>query len=665
MFTRRSFVAAGLSAPLVASAAGALAAEGPPSLDELLRKPILLDARLSPDGQRVALLREQWQGGTRLAYLRLARAGALEDFTQVALGDFDVEQVEWSGNDRLLIWALFDKAADGKPTGIRVGDWFLPIPVRRLVSVGADGSNPVVLFSNRAQNIKHDFDLSNVVDLWPANPGFVVMQVWNTGHERWVLFKVDVRTGEATELERGEPATELWYVHNGVPVLRYDVSASGRTATVFARAPGETAWKSYRRFRRDEFRQIVDFDIVGGTPDPDVLLVRCRLDGDAETVVRPFNLRGLALGEVLARQPGRDISGVICDDAANLVAAQYTDDRIGYVFPDANLAAHYRGMNAFFDNLANVELRSVSHDHARFVTEVSGPTQAGAFHLYDRTAKTYAPLGEQRPWLKGRLAGMETLKVKARDGLELTAYLTVPQSAGTGRLPMVVMPHGGPQVRDAYEYDTWAQALAAQGWLVLQPNFRGSGGYGRRFAEAGHRHWGDAMQWDVEDCVAAVVASGRADPARLAILGASYGGYAAMMGAILRPDLYRCVISRAGPDDLLRELDNTRREDGADSPAYAWWTELIGDPRADEDRLRAASPRLRAAEMKPPLLLFHGVDDRTVEVEASRDMDKAMRKAGRPCEYVEVKGEGHRGWRPENEKMFLERSIGLIRRSIA
>jgi dipeptidyl aminopeptidase/acylaminoacyl peptidase len=215
-------------------------------------------------------------------------------------------------------------------------------------------------------------------------------------------------------------------------------------------------------------------------------------------------------------------------------------------------------------------------------------------------------------------------------------------------------------MRDYLDYDVTVQALAAQGWLVLQPNFRGSGGYGRAFADQGRRQWGERMQEDVEDAVAQVVASGRADARRLAIFGASYGGYSALMGAVRRPELYKAVVSVAGDADLIESLAFSRREDGAESPAYAYWRASMGDPKADEALLVRASPARRAAEIKAPVLLIHGTEDTIVDPKQSKLMAKALKAAGKTVELVELKGEGHRNWSDATWKTVLETTTGFI-----
>ncbi len=222
------------------------------------------------------------------------------------------------------------------------------------------------------------------------------------------------------------------------------------------------------------------------------------------------------------------------------------------------------------------------------------------------------------------------------------------------------MPHGGPEVRDSYDFDRLVQLMAAQGWMVLQPNFRGSGGYGETFAKAGRKHWGDRMQEDVEDAVAQVLATGRADPRKVAIFGYSYGGYAALMGAVRKPELYKAVVGVAGVYDLIQSLNETKRDDGADSTSYAYWCETIGDPVADKAMMQAASPALQAERIAAPVLLMHGADDTTVPIRQSQIMASALRAAGKPVDYAEIRDANHNGLKERQWRQIYTRSVDHI-----
>ncbi len=616
----------------------------PPSLEELLRGPSVLDVALSPDGERVAILRKQTEGKKDKAIVVLTRADGSAAPVRVVVGEHDVKTVEWASNDRLLVTLSMWKSASGEPYGFTFYGFFLPYPLRRIIAIGLDGSNPLMLFADQAKVLKSQFDVSWVVDYMWDDPRHILMQIWDGRREAWSLQKVDVNTGQSELVELGATSTDSWMTQRGVPMMRFDSSSPG-TVSIQGRAPGETAWKLIRKARRDELKKLPDFDVAGPTPTPGVFLVSQVREGEDARVLRTFDIATMQFGDVVARHSSRDIELALIDEDLKLLATGYREDRLEYQFVDPKLAAHFRGVNSYFGNTCNVQLYDMNLAHTRFLLNVTGPKDAGAFYMYDTTKRAVEAIGDRFPWLPPeRLAGMEALKVKTRDGAALTAYLSTPVNAPKGPLPMLVMPHGGPELRDNYDYDFMVQAFAAQGWLVLQPNFRGSGGLGRAFADAGRKRWGDLMQYDVEDAVAHVVALGRADPKRLAILGASYGGYAALMGAVRQPDLYKAVVSIAGVSDLPTLMATKRREDGADSLSYAYWLKTIGDPRADQAALVRGSPARRAAEIKAPVMLMHGTEDSTVPPSQSKTMADAMFAAGKGCEHLPLKGEDHNDW---------------------
>ena len=678
MITRRLAVAAAAGAPLLARGAWAeetasapattVAAEGPPkphSFDELLRDPIVKDAAISPDGQQLAVLRTQTKGDKTRSYVALNKIAELDAKPHVVeLGEYQVDQVEWAKNDRLLIWIVLWKDSKGRPYGFDMGGFIFPIPLRRVISIGFGGDGGVFLFADNKTVMHRAFDAATIVDTMQDDPSRVLMQAWDTSRKAASLYHVDVYTGHAELVEKGPAATDFWLTQRGVPMLRLDSNSRNTVVSIFGRAPGETDWKLIRKTRRDEFKKLPEFDVVGPTPQAGVFLIRTQEEGRDTKTLRTFDLRTLEFGETIATAPGRDVEAAIIDEGMNLVATASRDDRLEYQFTDPGLAAHMRAVNGALKNVCNVRIYDISLDHKRLLLRTTGPREPGAFHLYDREAKRLHLISVTRPWLEpSRLAAMEALKIKTRDGAQITAYLSTPPGAPQGPLPMVVLPHGGPEERDNYDFDLFTQALAAQGWLVLQPNFRGSSGYGKAFTEAGHKRWGDRMQQDVEDAVAHVVALRRADPKRLAIMGGSYGGYAALMGPILQPELYRCAVSLAGVSDLPDMLKH-EREDGEDSPSFKYWVSVIGDPKADADLLQKASPRLRAAEFRVPVLLIHGTADSVVPARQSKMMADALKAAGKTFEHKELPGEGHNGWSDANAKLILETATGFIRKYI-
>jgi dipeptidyl aminopeptidase/acylaminoacyl peptidase len=302
----------------------------------------------------------------------------------------------------------------------------------------------------------------------------------------------------------------------------------------------------------------------------------------------------------------------------------------------AQLQAIDRGLKDR-DNL----LLNMSQDAQRYLVYSSGNGKPGEYYLGDRRTGELALLGETYPALDpAQLVGKETSRIKARDGLALNTYLSLPAGRrlgdGGAPLPLILFPHGGPQSRDDDDFDPWTEFLANRGYAVLQVNFRGSDGYGRQFKDAGLRRWGMEMQDDLTDAGQWAIAQKIADAKRVCIVGGSYGGYAALMGVVKTPELYRCAVSLAGVSDLQEMISFDLRYIGG-----SLVMNQIGDPWKDRERLRATSPALQADRIRVPVLLVHGTDDLVVPVAQSQDMAKALRSAGKKFKYIEQEGGDH------------------------
>jgi dipeptidyl aminopeptidase/acylaminoacyl peptidase len=240
---------------------------------------------------------------------------------------------------------------------------------------------------------------------------------------------------------------------------------------------------------------------------------------------------------------------------------------------------------------------------------------------------------------------------KARDGTVLHGYLTRPTNEQQ-RQPFVLLPHGGPSSRDVLDFDYWTQFFVSRGWAVLQVNFRGSSGYGGDFLQAGFKRWGLEMQDDLTDAAQYVIEKGIADPDRMCIVGGSYGGYAALMGVVKTPDLYRCAVSFAGVSNLRSLLEEKRQFLGYE----LGWERQLGGWWSDRERLKATSPVNQAERIRTPLLIVHGAEDRVVPVEQSREMVDALKKAGfKSVRYVELPdGDHHLGRQEDRLTLFRE-----------
>jgi dipeptidyl aminopeptidase/acylaminoacyl peptidase len=284
-----------------------------------------------------------------------------------------------------------------------------------------------------------------------------------------------------------------------------------------------------------------------------------------------------------------------------------------------------------------------SADGAVWLVRSETPQNPGVYWGFDRTTRTMNRILDTVEELAGRkLAPTRVIDFTTRDGVQLWAYVTGHRSADGVPQPVVVMPHGGPEARDYYGYDPLVQLFAARGYLVVQPNFRGSEGFGLQFVRAGQGQWGKRMQDDVIDAFQALVKAGEADPERACIVGWSYGGYAALMGAARDPGLFQCVVSVAGVSDLIEMLRHDRALYTAErSSGFLYWRVSIGELGRDDDALAATSPARMADRITAPVLLIHGKVDDVVPPQQSEMMARVLRAAGKPHELLLIEGGDH------------------------
>lgn len=339
-----------------------------------------------------------------------------------------------------------------------------------------------------------------------------------------------------------------------------------------------------------------------------------------------------------------------------LLATHYTDDRRRVYPQDEGFARDYERIEEALGDRGDIGFGAVTADERQRLVSLTSDTDPGAAYIYDRGTGQVEHLYRPRPDLPVEyLAPMEPIRYEARDGLEIPAYLTRPRGAGEGDLPVVVLPHGGPWTRDTWGYDAQAQFLANRGYAVLQPNFRGSSGYGKAFLAAGNEGWGTGpMQHDITDGVDYLVEQGIAGPERVGIMGTSYGGYATLAGLAFTPDLYAAGVSIVGPSSIITLLESIPPYWG---PVKQIFTERVGDPDDPEDRerLKAQSPLYSAESIRAPLLVVQGANDPRVVQRESDQIVAALRDLDRTVEYLVAADEGHGMARSSNRlAMFAE-----------
>ncbi len=322
-----------------------------------------------------------------------------------------------------------------------------------------------------------------------------------------------------------------------------------------------------------------------------------------------------------------------------LAGFSHHDDWVGYDYTDPLLKKIADALPELMGEDYRTAIVEYAEDPRKLILYGENAEDAGTYYFADLSSGALQVLSQNYDdlpveWITEKTA----ITYKAADGLDIPGYLTLPHGKPAKDLPLIVLPHGGPQARDYIGFDWQAQALASRGYAVLQPNFRGSGGYSSSFAIAGHGEFGRKMQTDLSDGVRYLVKKSMIDPKRVAIMGASYGGYAALGGATLDPGIYNCAVSIAGVSDPKSFITFiAERTDSRSSSSVLYWKQFMGDPDTYDD----ISPVKQAARASCPILLIHGTDDTIVPISQSRKMESALKAAGKPVEFVTYKGQDH------------------------
>ena len=637
-------VAAG-SLPLWMDAAGAAEA-GPLPLEFFARRPLLEDVILSPDGRHVAAIANN--GQESVVVVRPTDGGEFNGLLGTDNLEYTINWIRWINNERLAISMAYPSNREEAWIGR------FATTESRLFAINLDGSNLLNLVkrkSSASTELKWAIDQDNVVD-WLPNDGKHILMALSSS-ERFPepsVQKVNVYTAERSTYADRMDDVWHWRTDQAHRVrIGIGVTPEGER-TVQVCNPDGSQW---RLISKTPAFSSASLWPLGFGLDPHLLYVLALHEGlDA---VFTLDLRNLdAKPQLKLSHPRYSLGGsLLYDERGEAVGVRklvqgdsssfYWDERYKQMQQDLD-AAFPKRFNALYGK---------SRDGKTFIATSDAPGEPERFLLVRfGDAPSVKLLALSYPELqKQRVAVKEALTVKARDGLSIPGYLSFPPALAASdrkKLPLVVLPHGGPQAADDVAFDAMSAFLADRGYLVLQLNFRGSTGHGQAHLDAGLRRWGLEMQEDLEDGVAELVRQGLADPARVAIVGGSYGGYAALMGLIKTPDLYRCAFAIAPVTDL---LDFT--EDHGQGSAREAIRRQIGDSRDDKDRLRATSPCFQAHRITKPVYIVHGTLDRSVPYRHATRMVEALKAAGKPHVFVsQEKGDHYMSHLPYRKQTY-------------
>ena len=496
---------------------------------------------------------------------------------------------------------------------------------------------------------------AEIIATEPKHPTEVLVGLNRDNPELHDVYRLDLVTGELVK-EVENPGFAGWLADADLVVRCGLAPRPDGGLVVMVRDTADGEWRPLLTVAAEDAltTEPLDFSADGRS-----LLAISSVGANTGRLVR-IDLR---TGEttVLAEDPEADVTGVrLHPDTREPQIVTVLKDRTEYHVLDPACEADLAAIRALHHG--DPQLGSGDDADTVWLVAFTNDTGAVPYYLWDRDRREGRFLFEHQPALsRYELAPMEPFSFTSRDGLTIHGYATFPPGQGRSGLPAVLDVHGGPWVRDAWGYDPEAQWLANRGYLCLQVNYRGSTGYGKAFVNAGDREWGGRMQDDLTDAVAFAIGQGWADPARVAIYGGSYGGYAALAGAAFTPDLFRCAVDIVGPSNL-KTLIETIPPYWA--PMVALFHTRVGNPETDTEFLWSRSPLSRAADIRTPLLIAQGANDPRVKQAESEQIVAALQAAGIDHDYMLFPDEGHGFAKPANRLRFYAAAERFLARHL-
>ena len=606
----------------------ALRAGEPVPAEAFGKIPQVSDVELSPDGNLLAWHDESGDASRVVMF----DIGASKYKRIIVLDpNFKLRELEWADNDTLLM----DASAYVNAHGIRGYE------MGRITAVDVAGGNERLLLTASAELLAaHTAKPKSVImATMDYSPTSAQQELGTRLHKAradsgWVaeVYEVDTRSGAGRRIEMGTAFTDHWVLNKqGDVVARSDWDPQAQVFTILAKQGRN--WHTL--LRQDKQGQLV---VHALTSDEKAIIVSAPNEAGRE-VLKALPLDGSAM-RVLLEDPSSDVSSVTYDPLTHLLTgARLGGLESGFHWFDKEAERQARSVAAAFPG-KRAHVYGHSENNQRVLAAVESPSSPMVFYIVDFQTHKADIVGEEYPTLANlKLGAVSEITYKARDGVNVPAYLTLPPGSTGKNLALVVLPHGGPEARDVPEFDWWPQFLASRGYAVLQPQFRGSTGFGDQWRRAGYGQWGGLMQDDVTDGVKALIDQGVADAHRVAIVGASYGGYAALAGAAFTPDMYRCAVSVNGVSDLPAMFGYVDDHAGAESDSIAYWREDIGSPF--DPHVIEKSPARAAQHVTVPVLLIHSMQDSVVPIAQSELMYRALIDAGKTATLVKLPGEDH------------------------
>ena len=588
-------------------------------LEDFFKNPEMSSFQLSPNGKHISYMKP-WEDGDRMMNVYVKEINSEKEIRITSASERSLYGYFWINDSRIAY--IQDKGGDENI---------------HIYAVDIDGGNDIDLtpFDNIQARITDDLE---------DDPNFMLVALNQRNPQIHDVYRLNVNSGDL-EMIAENPGNISGWVTDNDGKLRLATTSDGVNTSLL-----------YRENESDEFKSILTTNFketvapLYFTFDNKELYVASNRGRDKAAIFK-FDLNTAKEGKLIFENSEVDVYGLMRSKKRKVITGvSYTTDKRQMQFFDEwreNLQATLEG------KLKGVEvaISQFSKDETKAIVVTYSDRSRGTYYYYDINADELVKLAELSPWLdENDMAEMQSISYKSRDGLTINGYLTLPKNYKKGdKIPIVVNPHGGPWARDNWGFDPQVQFLANRGYGVLQMNFRGSTGYGREFWEISFKQWGKTMQDDISDGVLWLIDEGIADSERIAIYGASYGGYATLAGLTFTPDLYACGVDYVGVSNIFTLLETL--------PPY--WElgrqmmyEMIGDPETEKDLLKAASPLFHVDKIKAPLFVAQGANDPRVKQAEADQIVEALESRGIDVPYMLKEDEGHGFYNEENQFDF-------------
>lgn len=633
------------------------------TLEDFIKLPVHRNVQVSPDGSYLSVVFKK-EGEDLLAILEKETLKPVNAFRARGEGK-GIGSVYWV-NDRRLVYSLTERKSWDKRL----------IDTGELVGVDIDGKGHELIFGYKAgqqqtgtrlKKKESSYGHHSIIDLLKDDDKYILIafykwkvvgNYWKTDHDAEpIIYKLNVYSGTKRRVGRlPHPGATGITDNNGY--VRFAVSVNNNNRYVLSyKKDKEADWQD---FQPKDFEGVKPFPLSFTADNNSVYLAANA--GNGTRALYLFNLKDNSFEKVFHDEKV-DISDFINDfDGRRVVVVGTSLAKPEYHYLDRKdqKAKLHQKLGEAFDGYG-FSITSITDDRSEMIVHVYSDINPGDYYLFDTKTFKADFLLTSRPWIDlSQTLPMQHMEFKTRDNTTIYGFVTLPPGKETN-VPLVVMPHGGPHgVRDRWGFEWEAQLLASRGYAVLQVNYRGSGGYGIEFQEVGHGKWGTLMQDDITDATLALVEQGMVDPNRMCIYGGSYGGYAALMGAVKEPELYQCAIGSVGVYNLPMMFEKGDIAERERSLAYLY--DVLGDDLEDQ---KARSPVYNVDKIKAKILLIHGTKDQRVPIEQAQSLMDAFDKIHKKYEWLELRNEGH-GYYDEGNRMkiysklleFLDKNIG-------